>query len=101
MEKKPDLKDPKTKEDSYPKRSLYEILRQGAGSSGAPLRGAGATSEPAVQVSAKDRDKPVGRYLPEVTSRTSLLGTNSSADIQLQGASSSSTPAEGEGLRQP
>jgi hypothetical protein len=51
-----------------------------------------------IAASAKDRDKPVMRNLPEVTSRTSLLGLNSS-DTPVQRASSSSTPAEGKGLR--
>jgi hypothetical protein len=41
-------------------RSLeQEILQWGAGSSGAPLWGTGATSEPAVEVTAKGRDEPV------------------------------------------
>jgi hypothetical protein len=61
-------------------------------------QGALATSKPAAEVSARGRDEPVVRHLPAVTPRTSLLGARSS-DIPLQGASSSSTPAEGEGLR--
>jgi hypothetical protein len=86
----------------YPRRwqhsYLYELQWE-ARSSDTRLRGAGtgATSKPIVKVSAKDRDKTVVRYPPEVTSRTSLLGAGSS-DIHLQRASSSITPAEG-GLR--
>jgi hypothetical protein len=38
-----------------------------------------ATSESAVEISAKSRDEGVVRKLPEVTSRTSLSG-NSSTD---------------------
>jgi hypothetical protein len=45
----------KEKRDSPPRRSLQEILQQGAGSSGAPLRGPVATREPAVKISAKGR----------------------------------------------
>jgi hypothetical protein len=59
-------KDLKQKRDFPPKRSLREILQQGAGSSGAPLSGPAATSEPAVEISAKDRDKPAARNLSEV-----------------------------------
>jgi hypothetical protein len=77
------------KRDSPSRRSLQENLQQGAGNSGTPpLRGAGATSEPAVEVSTKGRDKPEVRNLPEVLSRTSLPGV-----------SSSNIPAEGEGPR--
>jgi hypothetical protein len=42
-----DLKVLKKKRDSPPKRSLREILQQGAGSSGVPARDAVATGEPA------------------------------------------------------
>jgi hypothetical protein len=55
------------------------------GSSGAPSWGTGATSEPAVAVSAKGNSEPVERDMPLVTTRTSLLGT-SSPHIPLQGA---------------
>jgi hypothetical protein len=96
--KKQTLQDFKKKRDSHSRRSLREILQQGSGSSGAPLRGAGATSVPTVEVSAKSRDEPVVRNLPEVSSGTSLPGVSNS-NIPLQGASSSSIPAEGEGLR--
>jgi hypothetical protein len=51
-------KDLKRKRDFPPRRSLREILQQGAGSSGAPLRGPAATSETAVEISANDRDEP-------------------------------------------
>jgi hypothetical protein len=47
---------------------LYKKFFSGwgeVGNSGAPSRGAGATSEPDVEVSAKDRDEPVVRNLPE------------------------------------
>jgi hypothetical protein len=47
-------KDLKQKRDSPPRRSLREILQQGAGSSGAPSRRPVATSKPAVEISAKD-----------------------------------------------
>jgi hypothetical protein len=57
--------------DSLPWRSLQEILQQGAGSSDAPSRGADATSKHTVVVSAKVREEPVARNLPEVTSMTS------------------------------
>jgi hypothetical protein len=66
------------------------MLQQGAGSSGAPLTGPAKTGKPAVEISAKGRDEPVVRNLPEVKLRTPLLGVSSS-DIALQGASSSST----------
>jgi hypothetical protein len=41
------------------------MLQQGAGSSGEPLRGPVATSEPAVEISAKGRNEPVVENLPE------------------------------------
>jgi hypothetical protein len=91
-------KDLKQKRDSASRRSLREILQQGAGSSVAPLRGPAATSEPAVKISAKDRDEPVARNLSEVKLETTPLGV-SSTDIPLQGTSTSSTPTAGEGLR--
>jgi hypothetical protein len=56
-----------------------------------------ATNEPAVDISAKGRDKPVVRNLPEIKPRTPLLGV-SSTDIPLQGASSSDIPTAGESL---
>jgi hypothetical protein len=85
------------KRDSRPRRSLREILQQGAGSSGAPLSGAAATSETAVEISVKGRDEPVVRNLPEVKPRTPLLGV-SSTYTPLQGTSISSIPTAGEGL---
>jgi hypothetical protein len=94
-EKKKGLQDFKKKRDSAPRRSLQEILQGGAGSSGGPPRGAGTTSKPAAEISAKGRDEPVVRNLPDALSRTPLPGVSSS-DIPLQGASSSSIPA-GEG----
>jgi hypothetical protein len=86
------------RQDSLPRRSLQEILRQGAQSLGTPSRGSDATSKPAAEISAKSRDEPIVRNLPKVISRAPLSGVSSS-DIPLQGASSSSIPAEGEGLR--
>jgi hypothetical protein len=90
-------KDVKQKRDSPSRRSLREILQQGAESSGAQLRGPAATSEPAVEISTKDRDEPVVRNLFEVKSETILLRVNST-DIPLQGTSTSSIPTAGEGL---
>jgi hypothetical protein len=40
-------KDLKKRRDSPTRRSLWEIIQQGAGSSGASIRGPVATSEPA------------------------------------------------------
>jgi hypothetical protein len=56
-----------------------------AGSSGTPLMGPVVTSEPAVEISAKGRDEPVVRNLPEVKPGTLLLGV-SNTDTPLQGA---------------
>jgi hypothetical protein len=39
-------------------------------------------AKPVVEVSAKGRDKPVVRYQPEVTSRTSLSGASSSGILK-------------------
>jgi hypothetical protein len=87
-------KDLKQKRDSPSRRSLREILQQGAGSSGAPIRSPAATSEPAVEISAKDRDEPMVRNLSEVKSETILLRV-SSTDIPLQGTSTSCIPTAG------
>jgi hypothetical protein len=57
-------KELKQKRDSPPRRNLREILQQGAGSSGPPSRRPVATSEPAVEISPKDRDEPAVRNLP-------------------------------------
>jgi hypothetical protein len=62
---------------------LREILQQGAGSSGTPLRGPVATSKPAVEISAKDRDESVVRNLLNVKSGTLLLWI-SNTDTPLQ-----------------
>jgi hypothetical protein len=86
--------DLKKERDPPPRRSLGEILQQGAGSSGASLRGPVATSEPAAEISAKGRDRQVLRNLPEVKPGTSFLGV-SDTDTPLQGASISSLPAAG------
>jgi hypothetical protein len=65
-------KDLKQKRDPPPRRSLREILKQGDGSSGSPLRDPAATSEPAVEISVKGSDEPVVRNLPEVKPGTPL-----------------------------
>jgi hypothetical protein len=88
--------DIKKKRDSPARRSLYEILRLGAGSSGTPLRVMVATSEPAVVISAEGRDEPAVRKLPEVKLRTPLLGV-SSTDISLKTGSNSDIHTAGEG----
>jgi hypothetical protein len=41
------------------------MLQQEAGSSGEPLRGPVATSDPAIEISAKGRNEPVVQNLPE------------------------------------
>jgi hypothetical protein len=82
--------------DSPSWKSLREILQQGAGSSGVPRSGPAATRVPAVEISAKGRDKPMVRYLTEVKLKIPLMGV-SHTDIPLQGASTSSKPAVGEG----
>jgi hypothetical protein len=53
------------KRDLRSRGSLQEIPQKRAGSSGAPLRCPVATNEPAVEISAKDRDEPVVLNLPE------------------------------------
>jgi hypothetical protein len=68
-------KDLKQKRDSPPRRSLREILQQGAGSFGAPSRRPVATSEPAVEISAKDRDEPAVLNLPQVKTKNHSLGS--------------------------
>jgi hypothetical protein len=87
-------KDLKKKRNYPPRRSLREILQQGAGSSGVPIRGPVATSEPAAVTSAKGRDEPVVRNLPEVEPGTSLLGA-SGIDTTIQGVGSTGIPAVG------
>jgi hypothetical protein len=49
----------------------------GGWSSGAPLRRPAATSEPAVEISVKNRDEPAFRNLSEVKSKTTFLGVSS------------------------
>jgi hypothetical protein len=88
-QKKTCPQDLKKKRDSPSRRSLQEVLQHGAGSSGAPLRGPAATSKLDVELSAKGRNEPVVRNLPEVKPRTPLLGV-SSTDTPLQGASTAS-----------
>jgi hypothetical protein len=87
-------KDQKKKRDSPPRRSLREIIQQGAGSSRVPARDPVATSEPAAVTSAKGRDEPMVRNLPEVEPGTSLLGA-SDTNTPLQGAGSTGIPVEG------
>jgi hypothetical protein len=84
----------KQKRDSPQRRSLREILQQGAGSSDVPSRRPPATSEPAVEISVKYRDEPAVRNLSEVKTKTTLLEV-SGTDIPLQGASTSRTPTAG------
>jgi hypothetical protein len=61
-----DLKDSKRKGDSLTERALQHGTPQDR------ARSSGATSKPAVEVSAKGSDESVVRRLPAVTSRTSL-----------------------------
>jgi hypothetical protein len=88
--------DLKEKRDSPSRRSLREILQQGAGSSGVPQSGLAATRVPAVEISAKGRDKPMVGHLPKVKPKIPLMGV-SHTDIPLQGASTSSKSMVGEG----
>jgi Rod binding domain-containing protein len=67
-----------------------------AGKSGAQQSVLVATSEPAVEISAKGRDKPMVRHQHTVKPKIPLLGV-SHTDIPLQGASTSSKPTVGEG----
>jgi hypothetical protein len=90
--KKTDPQDLKEQRDSPSRRTLEEILQQGAGSSSAPLK----TSKPAAEISAKHRAKPVVRNLPEVKPMSPLFGV-SSTDTP----STSSIPPGGEGLEHP
>jgi hypothetical protein len=72
--------DLKEKKDSPSRRSLWEILQQGPGSSCAPLSGLAATSEPAAKISAKGMNEPVVRNLREVKpgrKKKPLLGVRS------------------------
>jgi hypothetical protein len=75
--------------------SLRERLQQRAGSSGEPLRNPVATSELAVEISAKGKDKPVVQNLPETKQKTTLLRVGST-DTPQQGASTANTPARAE-----
>jgi hypothetical protein len=54
-------KDPKKERDSPSRKSPREIVQQGTASSGAPLRGPAATSEPAVEISAKGMEETCPR----------------------------------------
>jgi hypothetical protein len=64
-------KDLKLKRDPLPRGSLQKMLQQGAGSSDEPLRGPVATSEPAVEISAKGKgSKPARTSLGSI-----LFGT--------------------------
>jgi hypothetical protein len=84
-------KDLKKKRDSPPRRSLREILQQGAASSRVPARDPVATSEPAAVISAKGRNEPLVRNLLEVELGTSLSGTGG-INTPLQGAGSAGIP---------
>jgi hypothetical protein len=88
--------DLKEKRDSPSRKSLREILQQGAGSSGVTRSDPATTRVPAVEISAKGWDKPMVRYLPEVKPKISLMGV-SHTDIPPQRASTSSKSAAGEG----
>jgi hypothetical protein len=85
-------KDFKKKRDSAPKRSLREILRQGAGSSGVPAKDPVAPGEPAAVISAKGGNEPLVRNLPEVEPGTSSSGTGG-ISTPVQGAGSAGIPA--------
>jgi hypothetical protein len=87
-------RDLKNERDSPPRRSLREILQQGAGSSGVPVTGPVATSEPAAVTSAKGKDEPMVRNLPEVEPRNYLLGVRG-IDTTIQGDGSAGIPAVG------
>jgi hypothetical protein len=87
-------KDFKLKRDTPPRGSLLEMLQQKAGSY-EPLRNPVPTGEPAVEISAKGKDKPVFKNLPDAKPKTTLL-RDSSTDTPLQGASTSKTPARAE-----
>jgi hypothetical protein len=86
--------------DSHTRRSLQEILQQGAGSSGVLSRKLVMNSEPAAKVSAKGRDEPEVQNMPEARSGTSLTGA-SDTDTPLQAAINSGLPAAGGELEHP
>jgi hypothetical protein len=86
--------DLKLKGGPFSKGSLQAILQQRAGSSGASVRYLDVTSEPIGEILAKDGDEPVVRNLSETQLTTYPLGSNAT-DVPLQGASTSSIPAEG------
>jgi hypothetical protein len=76
-------------------RSLNrEMLQQGDGSSGVPVRVPVATSEPAAVTSAKGRDEPMVRNLPDVVPGTTLLGAGG-INTPIQGAGSTGIPVAG------
>jgi hypothetical protein len=75
-----------------PRRSLREILQQGAESSGVTARDPLANSEPDAVISAKGRNEPLVRNLPEVELGTSLSGTGG-INTSLQEAGSAGIPA--------
>jgi hypothetical protein len=88
--------DIKEMRDSHSRKSIREILQQGAGSSVVPRSGPAATRVPAVEISAKGKDKPMVRYLHEVKPKIPQMGVRLT-DIPPQGASTSSKPAAGQG----
>jgi hypothetical protein len=51
------------------------MLQQEAGSSGEPLRGPVATSEPAIDISAKGKDEPMVQSLPGQNQRLLSWGS--------------------------
>jgi hypothetical protein len=67
--------DLKEKRDSSSRRSLLEILQKGAGISSAPLSGPVATSKPAVEISAKGRDKTNGEKPARCKTKNPSLGS--------------------------
>jgi hypothetical protein len=84
----------KLKGGPFPKVPLQAILQQGDGSSGASVRCLDAASEAVGEILAKDGNEPVVQNLSETQLTTNLLGSNAT-DVSLQGASTSSIPAEG------
>jgi hypothetical protein len=88
--------DLKEKRGSFSRRSLKKTPQQRTGSSGKLRSGPAATSVPAEGTSAEGRDKPMARHLPEVKTKIPLMGV-SLTDTPLQGASTSSKPAVGQG----
>jgi hypothetical protein len=68
-------KDLKLKRDSLSMGSQRERFLQRAGSSGEPLRNPVATSEPVVEISAKDKDKPMVKTCQRQNQRLLFWGS--------------------------